>query len=84
MTEAFKLTKFSECLEKFEIKCSYHNVNFFDAISPSKQPNIWHQLNLEKCNTLLKKWFFYQLAVLENNSKEIRFKINTLSGTVGK
>ena len=55
MTEAFKLTKFSAYLEKFENKYSYYNANFFDALSPSKQPNIWHLLNLEKCNTPLKK-----------------------------
>ena len=58
MTEAFKLTKFSAYLEKFKKKYSYYNANFFDAFNPSKQANIWHLLNLEKCNTSLKKIVF--------------------------
>ncbi len=55
MTDAFRLTKFSACLEKFENKCSNCNIIFFDACSLSKQPNIWHLLNLEKCTNSIKK-----------------------------
>ena len=88
MTEAFKLTKFNTPLEKFENKCGYYNVIFFDAFSPSKQPNIWHLSNLEKCFACLKKNGFLVTycaqGQFKRDLKEIGFEIETLPGAMGK
>tara|TARA_X000001036_G_C20681546_1_gene806079 strand:+ start:2578 stop:3294 length:717 start_codon:yes stop_codon:yes gene_type:complete len=88
INKVFKLTKRKAPLEKFNQKANCYDMIFFDAFSPSKQPNIWHQSNLKKCFISLKKNGFLvtycSQGQFKRDLKEIGFKVDTLPGAMGK
>ena len=88
INEVFKLTKHRASLEKFKQIASHYDIIFFDAFSPSKQPGIWHQSNLKKCFTSLKKNGVLVTYCAQGQFKrdliEVGFEIETLPGAMGK
>ncbi len=88
INKVFKLTKHRASLEKFKQIASHYDIIFFDAFSPSKQPGIWHQSNLKKCFTYLKKNGVLVTYCAQGQFKrdliEVGFKIETLPGAMGK
>jgi len=88
INEVFKLTKHRASLEKFKQIASHYDIIFFDAFSPSKQPDIWHQSNLKKCFTSLKKNGILVTYCAQGQFKrdliEVGFEIETLPGAMGK
>tara|TARA_B110000503_G_scaffold43336_1_gene70895 strand:- start:132 stop:848 length:717 start_codon:yes stop_codon:yes gene_type:complete len=88
INEVFKLTKHKSSLEKFKQIACHYDVIFFDAFSPSKQPDIWRQSNLQKCFTCLKKngvlVTYCAQGQFKRNLIEIGFEVETLPGAMGK
>ena len=86
LAEVFKLTKFSAFLEKFKNKCSYYDVNFFDAFSPSKQQYL-ASIKFRKYYTPLKKnsFLFTYYAQGQFNSNWVKNRnIVRGNGEMGK
>jgi len=54
ITSNFKFIKYKKTLKDLQIKQKF-NLIYFDAFSPTVQPNIWHKSNFKKLHNMMEK-----------------------------
>ena len=83
----FQLTKHHISLEKYNSNKKF-NIIYFDAFSPNKQPELWHQDIFQKMYNLLKDNGFLVTYCAKGSVKRTMqragFNVITLDGPPGK
>ncbi|MFY0602057.1 MAG: tRNA (5-methylaminomethyl-2-thiouridine)(34)-methyltransferase MnmD [Cyclobacteriaceae bacterium] len=91
ISEGFSLTKYKSTLEAFSVQeplSEKFDIVFFDAFGPSKQPEVWHLENIQKCFSLLQPsgilTCYSAQGQFKRNLKSAGFEIEGLPGAMGK
>lgn len=85
--DIFYFTKHLQKLENFQTVEKF-DVIYFDAFAPSKQPEVWSLMNIQKCFNLLNQngilTTYCSQGQFKRNLKEAGFQIEILQGAMGK
>ena len=88
MTSFFSFLKYKSKVENCILIPNSYDVIYFDAFSPSSQPELWNESVLEKMFLLLKKNGFLvtycSKGIVKRKLKKIGFVIDSLPGPPGK
>jgi tRNA U34 5-methylaminomethyl-2-thiouridine-forming methyltransferase MnmC len=87
ITEDFLLTKHLCLLEEFNSPHKFH-VIYFDAFSPSEQPELWTEQIFQKMFDLLEDKgvlaTYCAQGQMKRNMKQVGFNVQSLPGALGK
>lgn len=87
VSEEFYLTKHLCLLEEFNTQQQF-DVIYFDAFSPSEQPELWREAVFKKMYALLNTngvlVTYCAQGQMKRNMKQVGFKVQSLPGALGK
>ncbi|MBA4241196.1 MAG: SAM-dependent methyltransferase [Sphingobacteriaceae bacterium] len=87
ISDSFSLNKHLCLLEEFSSQQKF-DIIYFDAFSPSEQPELWTEAIFEKMYDLLKRngvlVTYCAQGQMKRNMKQAGFKVKSLPGALGK
>ncbi len=87
LTDFFSFNKQKVLLEEF-VSSKKFNLIYFDAFSPSEQPELWTEVVFKKMFDLLKNngtlVTYCAQGQMKRNMKNVGFKVQSLPGALGK